>query len=97
MKDAQNYLNKCDRGETFMPTSTADRILESALNQPDYERARIAERLIASLDAAADRDIEHAWQHEIDKRLREIDTGVVECIPWEQVRDRLYGNAHVRS
>lgn len=79
-----------------MTTSTADRILESALEQPDYERARIAERLIASLDVTTDREVERAWQHEIDKRLREIDTGAVECIPWEQVRDRLYGNSHVR-
>ncbi len=77
-----------------MTTATADQILESALEQPDYERARIAERLIASLNAVEDRDVEAAWQHEIDKRVREIDEGVVECIPWEQVRDRLYGNAH---
>lgn len=78
-----------------MTTSTADKILDSALRQPERERARIAETLIASLDAAPVPEIEQAWQEEIDKRLREMDSGTVECIPWEQVRDRLYRNAHV--
>lgn len=80
-----------------MATAVAEEILDSALRQPEKERARIAETLIASLDAEADREIEQAWQHEIDKRLGEITSGVVKCIPWEEVRDRLYRNAHVQS
>lgn len=76
-----------------MITTEADEILTHALKQTETERARIAEALIASLDAPADREIERAWQKEIHNRLREIDTGVVKCIPWEEVRDRLYRNA----
>ena len=80
-----------------MATAVADEILDSALRQPEKDRARIAETLIASLDVTVDREIEQAWQHEIDKRLGEIDSGLVKCIPWEEVRDRLYRNAHVQS
>jgi putative addiction module component (TIGR02574 family) len=72
-----------------------DQILNSALKQTDTERARIAEVLIASLDAPPDLDIERAWQVEIDSRLRQIDSGVVKCIPWEDVRDRLARKADV--
>ncbi|MBN1868364.1 addiction module protein [Candidatus Sumerlaeota bacterium] len=79
-----------------MSVTTANRIINSALRQPEKERARIAETLIASLDAAPTPEVERAWQEEIDGRLREIDSGVIECTPWEQVRDRLYRNAHVR-
>ncbi|WP_446009775.1 addiction module protein [Candidatus Electrothrix sp.] len=79
-----------------MITTDADKILSTALKQTETERARIAEALIASLDAPADREIERAWQLEIDHRLREIDSGVVKCIPWEEVRDRLYRNANVQ-
>jgi putative addiction module component (TIGR02574 family) len=79
-----------------MSTAVADEILGNALRQPDTDRARIAEALIASLDVPADRDIELAWQTEIDRRLLEIDSGTVKCIPWEQVRDRLYRNADVQ-
>jgi putative addiction module component (TIGR02574 family) len=79
-----------------MSTAVADEILGNALRQPDTDRARIAEALIASLDVPADRDIELAWQTEIERRLIELDSGAVKCIPWEQVRDRLYRNADVQ-
>ena len=79
-----------------MTTAVADEILGNALRQPETDRARIAEALIASLDAQADKGVERAWQREIAKRLHEIDTGTVKCIPWEEVRDRLYRNAHVQ-
>ena len=80
-----------------MATAVADEILDNALRQPEKDRARIAETLIASLDTEVDREIEQAWQHEIDKRLGEIASGAVTCIPWEEVRNRLYRNAHVQS
>lgn len=38
-------------GNRFMIKTEADRILSNALRQTDTERARIAEALIASLDA----------------------------------------------
>jgi putative addiction module component (TIGR02574 family) len=79
-----------------MSTRVVDQIIGNALKQPETDRARIAEALIASLDAPADRNIELAWQTEIDKRLREMDSGAVNCIPWEEVRDRLYRNADVQ-
>ena len=42
--------------------------------------------MISSLDQNVDQDVELAWQEEIGSRLREIDSGVAECIPWEDVR-----------
>jgi putative addiction module component (TIGR02574 family) len=80
-----------------MATAVADEILDRALRQPEKERARIAEILIASLETQADGEIEQAWQREIDKRLGEIESGKVACIPWEEVRDRLYRNSHVQG
>jgi len=53
-----------------MSTNTVDRIIDQALQQSERERARIAERLISSLDQTTDLDVELAWQQEIDKRLR---------------------------
>jgi putative addiction module component (TIGR02574 family) len=82
--------------ESYKTTSIVDEILDKALRQPETDRARIAEALIASLDAQSDRDVERAWQHEINNRLHEIDTGTLKCVPWEEVRDRLYRNADVQ-
>lgn len=81
--------------ETIMSTAVADEILGSAMKQPDTVRARIAEALISSLDTPADQNVDRAWQVEIDKRLHEIDSSAVTCIPWEEIRDRLYRNANV--
>jgi putative addiction module component (TIGR02574 family) len=79
-----------------MSTAVADEILGNALKQTETDRARIAEALIASLDVPADRDIEVAWQAEIHRRLHDIDSGTVKCVPWEEIRDRLHRNANVQ-
>ena len=73
--------------------TTATDILDQALNLPDTERALIAERLIFSLDPATDPEVELelAWQEEVKKRLAQIDRDKVQCVPWEEVRDRLRG------
>ena len=79
-----------------MTTAVADEILGTALNQSDTDRARIAEALIASLVVPEDNEIDRAWLVEIDKRLRQMDSGSIKCVPWEEVRDRLYRNADVQ-
>jgi putative addiction module component (TIGR02574 family) len=82
--------------EIKMSNITVEGIIEQALKKPEKERALIAERLISSLDSANDKDVELAWQKEIEKRLKEIDSGIVRCIPWEDVRERLYQKAHAQ-
>ena len=71
--------------------TTATEVLDAALILPERERARIAERLLSSLDPAEppSREVELAWQVEVERRLDEIDRGEVQCLPWKQVRDRL--------
>lgn len=55
-------------------------ILEAeALKLGSAERARLAEHLIASLDA--DTEIEEAWAVEVDKRLLAVDNGSAELVP----------------
>ncbi len=80
-----------------MSSISVESIIDQALQQPEKERARIAERLISSLDHAADATVEMAWQEEVGRRLKEIDSGAVQCIPWEDVRARLYENAHAKD
>ena len=66
-------------------------IIDKALLLQDRERAQIAEQLISSLDrvVAPSREVELAWQQEIERRLNQIDSGEVKCVPWEEVRDNL--------
>lgn len=72
-----------------------EEIITQALQTSPKDRATIAERLIASLDTVADLNVEVAWQQEIHRRVMEVDKGVVDCIPWEEFRERLRRNAVV--
>jgi putative addiction module component (TIGR02574 family) len=72
-----------------MSHTEVDMVLSRALGMPEYERAEIAERLIASLDDSPEIDVEQAWQEEVRRRIRELDRGEATCVPWEEVRRRL--------
>jgi putative addiction module component (TIGR02574 family) len=36
-------------------------------------------------DAISERSIDEAWADEIKRRVREVESGAVKTIPWEQV------------
>ena len=63
----------------------AQELLQKALGLPESERAELAGNLIASLDTKADPDVDAAWQQEIARRAREVRSGEVETVSWEEV------------
>jgi putative addiction module component (TIGR02574 family) len=52
-------------------------IESEALQLPPKERARLAQRLLASLDPASDRDAERVWLQEAERRLDELESGKI--------------------
>ena len=65
------------------------RELESkALKLSRRERARLAQRLLSSLDQEADADAEQLWLEEAERRLGELKSGKVAGIPAEKVIKR---------
>jgi putative addiction module component (TIGR02574 family) len=68
-----------------------DNILKEALKLPPEARAALAGTLLDSLDETVDRDAESAWEAEIIKRLKEIDEGKVNLVPWAKARARIAG------
>jgi putative addiction module component (TIGR02574 family) len=67
-------------------TQEAHELLQKALALPENERAELAGKLIASLDATVDQDVDAAWQQEVVHRLHDIQSGKVETIFWEEVQ-----------
>lgn len=57
---------------------------------PESERATLAGLLIESLEPPPDPDVQEAWAHEAERRWREIESGAVQTIPWEEVRAKLF-------
>ena len=51
------------------------------------ERSHLLERLIISLDE--DAEVEETWTREADRREAEIDSGVVDAIPGDEMMERL--------
>jgi putative addiction module component (TIGR02574 family) len=66
-------------------------ILKEALKLPPEARAALAGSLLDSLDEAVDEGAEAAWETEILKRLKEVDQGEVELVPWAEARRRIAG------
>lgn len=61
-----------------------------ALQLPAEERARLAIRLLRSLDETGEDpdEVEKFWVVEAERRAREIQAGSVKAIPAEEVLDR---------
>ena len=65
----------------------------AALLLPPEERAKLAERLLASLDTSP--EVEAGWAEEIKRRIADFEAGLYESFPAEDVfaeaRARLKG------
>ncbi len=66
-------------------TRPAREVESRALRLPRRERARLAQRLISSLDREVDADVDKLWLQEAERRLGELKSGKVTGIPAEKV------------
>lgn len=69
---------------------TAKKLLEEALSLGESERASLAGALIESLEGPAEEGASGAWEQVIERRVRELESGSIETIPWSEVRARLF-------
>ena len=53
-------------------------------------RAFVAKQLIESLDADDSEDLSPEWENEVEKRCKEIDDGIVDLIPGDEVFRKAY-------
>lgn len=55
------------------------------LHLPASDRARLAHKLLLSLDGLTEAETSEAWIDEAERRARQIDQGLVELVPAEEV------------
>ena len=60
-------------------------IESSALKLTDKQRAKLAVRLLESLDKEQESDVEQAWLEEIERRNQLLESGNAELIPAKDV------------
>jgi len=72
------------------------KILPELLKLPARERARLATRLVESLDESEDADAAGAWLEELDRRTREVINGTAKLEDWTKVRRRIENRLRAR-
>jgi putative addiction module component (TIGR02574 family) len=68
---------------------TPDQIIEEASHLPYAQVAELVDRLMLTLDTAADSEIAAAWKSETRRRLTELEDGRVQAIPGDVVSQRI--------
>ena len=67
---------------------TPQEIVETqAMKLSPTERADLADKLWLSVHSRD--EVDAAWEEEIVRRIRQIDAGEVECVPWATVMAEL--------
>ena len=64
---------------------TVDELTRAALGLSAAERASMAHELLNSLESLSEAEVEQLWVEEALRRSAEIDTGLVETSPADQV------------
>jgi putative addiction module component (TIGR02574 family) len=73
--------------------NTARKLYEEAMKLDPDERAALTGLLIESLDPESEEGVEEVWVAEIERRMEELDKGLVQTVPWEELRARLSGGS----
>ena len=72
-----------------MTPADLKQLFRQAFDLSENDRATLAGLLIESLEGPADPDVEDAWLAEVERRRRDVVSGAVQTIPWEEVREKL--------
>jgi putative addiction module component (TIGR02574 family) len=70
-----------------LETETVETLEAAALQLTLADRAKLVERLIATLDA--DPEVEEAWAAEVERREAEIESGAVSLLPGSETHAEL--------
>ena len=67
----------------------SDELLTKALRLPQHDRAKLAARLLESLDEQPELEVEEAWLDEIERRCAAVDAGDAITSDWDRFRQRV--------
>lgn len=85
LKPTDSLAGSPQKDEVAAMSMSFEELVEHAMALPSESRARLADRLVESLDAAEMNRIDRLWAAEAQRRLDDVRSGRVEPIPGEQV------------
>lgn len=63
-------------------------VVRQALKLDEHDRAEVAARLLDSLEQV-DAEAEGVWLAELERHAAELESGAVQGVPWEELRETL--------
>lgn len=66
-------------------------VIEEIKDLTAQERALVAHCLISSLENKYDEGVDEAWAELAEKRYKELDTGAVKGVTWEDLKKEIKG------
>ena len=60
-------------------------VADEALQLPQQEQLRLARTLMENAEAKGNTDVEAAWDDEIERRIRLVDSGLAKGRPYKEV------------
>lgn len=70
-------------------STTAEKILNEALNLPPQDRAEVLERLLATFQEPPDPELEKLWAQEAEDRIEAYDRSELDSVSAEEVIARI--------
>jgi putative addiction module component (TIGR02574 family) len=83
------------KGE-FCMSVTAKKILDDIVQLPIDEQLELAEKVLSNLDQEPSKEVDAAWRAEVRRRIAQIKSGGVTCIPWEEAREQLWARSNAK-
>ena len=71
-------------------STAAQQVFEAAMQLPDAERAKLADKLSSTIDPISNQEWQDEWAAEIDRRVRQADDGTAKLLDWHDVRQKLW-------
>lgn len=66
-------------------TATLEEITKTALQLPTKQRIALAVFLLETEDISSDPEVDAAWEHEIQERIKAVDSGSVIGVSYQNV------------
>jgi putative addiction module component (TIGR02574 family) len=72
-----------------MAQATPAELLQHALQLAPDDRLALASELLESVEGPEEPEWAEAWAAELDRRVRELDEGRVQGVPWSEVKAKM--------
>jgi putative addiction module component (TIGR02574 family) len=87
VRRSSGKLRRTEENVMALESESIETLEAAALQLTPADRARLVERLIATLDA--DPEVEEAWAVEVERRQAEIENGTVSLLPGPETLTKL--------